>query len=173
VNWISHSEAELTKTLSEIVDRTNAKRRTVQFWADKGIIEPINKTNRAGTGVHRQYEDTEVIIVAMMVPLTKLQIPIGQVKTFAKYFRKSLKSKEPNTDRYSWDEDFKGAISRAISGEGNNYLVFIVDDTALKMSTMTDEGGPIEFDFPLWFDGYANPMTGVLDLNKCFQNISN
>jgi DNA-binding transcriptional MerR regulator len=71
-------------TLAEVVARTGAKRRAVQLWADGGVIESTAETDRAGTGVHRVYDESQVQIAAILAALANnISMPIGELQQLA------------------------------------------------------------------------------------------
>jgi hypothetical protein len=118
-------------SLSELVSRTGAKRRAVQLWADGGVLEGIQATDRAGTGVHRQFPTAEVQIAALLVPLANMGVPIGILKQFAARVRPAI-TVVPwiSTEAYeqsTLDKVTKGlgiAFKRATDGTGQNFLCF-------------------------------------------------
>ncbi|HEV2899394.1 MAG TPA: hypothetical protein VGX71_16480 [Pseudaminobacter sp.] len=91
-------------SLADLTRVTGAKRRSVQLWAEAGVIEAIPETERAGTGVHRTFSREEAIIACIITPLASMKISIGELKTLAKYVRELIKS-EP------------GSIGQAVAGD--------------------------------------------------------
>ncbi len=163
------------RTLSEVAKRTGAKRRSVQLWADAGIIRPVKGTDRAGTGVHRRFSIEEVRLIALLVPLAKWGVPIGWLRYFASEFRRALA--EGGRDRFPASptrERLARALSRATEGKGKNYLLFMHQVKSLWFEVITDEEGPSSVDLPRYF---ASPVTtssmmGVLDLNASLRGLS-
>ncbi len=66
-------------TLADIERLTGAKRRAVQLWADAGALKALPQSDRAGSGTHRQFPQKELEIAAILTPLARMGIPIGQL----------------------------------------------------------------------------------------------
>ncbi len=163
------------RTLSEVAKLTGAKRRSVQLWADAGIIRPVKGTDRAGTGVHRRFSIEEVRLIALLVPLAKWGVPIGWLQYFASEFRRAIA--EGGSDRArpkKTRERLAGALSRATEGKGNNYLLFMHLVEYLWFEVITDEEGPSSVDLTRCFASSwrTSSMMGVLDLNASFRGLS-
>ena len=163
------------RTLSEVAKLTGAKRRSVQLWADAGIIQPVKGTDRAGTGVHRRFSIEEVRLIALLVPLAKWGVPIGWLQYFASEFRRAIA--EGGSDRARpkmTRERLAGALSRATEGKGNNYLLFMHLVEYLWFEVITDEEGPSSVDLTRCFASSwrTSSMMGVLDLNASFRGLS-
>ena len=86
----------MDRTLSEVAKVTGAKKRTIQVWADTGLIHPSNATSRRGTGVHRRFSEGEVKVAALLTPLANLGLTIGQLEWFAALFRDAVMDGEGN-----------------------------------------------------------------------------
>lgn len=71
---------------------TGAKRRAVQIWADAGAIRSTEATDRAGTGIHRCFNEKEVQITAILAHVSELQISIGTLRKIAGEIRDKLDS---------------------------------------------------------------------------------
>src|SRR5689334_7794262 len=121
-------------TLGRVVELTGAGRRAVQLWADGGVIQGAPGTDRAGTGVHRQFDERELQIAALLVPLANMGTPIGVLRRFAEYIRGALWLDEMEKHapaaakewkrRFHATKDFKRGLERARRGEGENWLMF-------------------------------------------------
>jgi hypothetical protein len=66
-------------TLADLERVTGAKRRSLQLWADAGVIEAIRGTNRAGTGTHRRFSRREAIIACCIHGFALHQMAIGEL----------------------------------------------------------------------------------------------
>lgn len=114
----------------------------------------VADTDRAGTGVHRLYEKTEVQIAALLVPIANLGIPIGELRKFANYLRPYLETLS-QIDPSLWQEakengGFKHphtrlwhALWRSNLGIGENYLLLMHGAENVVAEAYTDEFGPI------------------------------
>ncbi len=60
----------VTYTVADVIKATGLKRRTVQFWADKGVIHATKATRGGGHGVHRSFTRDELIIACIIHPLS-------------------------------------------------------------------------------------------------------
>jgi hypothetical protein len=136
--------------LSELVRRTGAKRRAVQLWADGGVLEGTHSTNRAGTGVHRQFPTAEVQIAALIVPLANMGVPIGILKQFAAAVRPTITvAPWVSTETYeksTLDNVTKGlgiAFKRATDGAGQNFLLFSYHADNAWIGAVSDLNGRV------------------------------
>ncbi|MCZ6509367.1 MAG: hypothetical protein O7G13_11695 [Alphaproteobacteria bacterium] len=102
-------------TLANLTEFTGAKRRTVQVWAEGGVIQAEASTSRAGTGVHRRFSRDEAIIACLVHAFARrLQSPIGVLLRISALVRESLGGKK-----------FRTMIEKAISGEAEVFVVLI------------------------------------------------
>lgn len=133
-------------TLSEVAHRTGAKTRALQAWTDGGVLESTSDTDRAGRGVHRLYQVWEVRIAALLVPLAKMGVPIGHLKSFAALLRPMVlnaKAILPAVLGVSDDQhEITKALARAIDGEGENFLCFAWGEGFQWVSVKMDGPGP-------------------------------
>ena len=110
---------DLTHTLSNIVDLTGAKPRSIQLWADAGVLSPISTSDRRGSGTHRRFRHREAEIAAIVAPLSRMGVSIGHLKRVANEIRKMRL-----WARRSGDSTSVEVLERARRGEGENYLMF-------------------------------------------------
>jgi hypothetical protein len=65
-------------SLADLTALTKSKRRSVQLWAEAGVIQADQSTERAGTGTHRRFSRDEAMIACLISGLTRhFQMPIG------------------------------------------------------------------------------------------------
>lgn len=102
----------MDRTLSDVAKVTGAKKRTIQLWADGGLIRAINATTRRGTGVHRRFAEGEVKVAALLTPLANLGLTIGQLEWFAALFRDAVMDDDGN-DRDSPEQNALRKLTRA------------------------------------------------------------
>ena len=156
-------------TLAQVTKRTGAKRRSVQLWADAGIIEADPDTDRAGTGVHRRFALDEVKIAALLAPLADWGVPIGWLRHFARSFRTALKGESKRGKAYSMAQELELALERAMAGQGNNYLLFAYSKNQLWFEVVMDRQKAARVSLPECFDAmlfsHGFKLMGVLDLN--------
>src|ERR1700692_4775279 len=79
-------------SLSDLEDLTAAKRRSIQLWADAGVIRPYPRTDRRGTGTHRRFSRDEAIIGCIIAGLAIRQRPIGELLRLSNVIRDYLNS---------------------------------------------------------------------------------
>jgi DNA-binding transcriptional MerR regulator len=164
-------------TLAQVAERTGAKRRAIQLWADGGVIRSTPETDRGGTGVHRLFERQEVQIAALLVPLAEMGMPIGELRSFGNCFRAAfhyipIGAGGPSELRdlmESRGPEIKRAFDRAASGIGRNYILLAHGDLHLWVHTATDETGSVSIDPAEDFAGFNLPKNAaiiILDLTK-------
>jgi DNA-binding transcriptional MerR regulator len=77
-------------TLADIVRITGAKQRSIQLWADAGVIRADTSTERRGTGTHRRFSRNEAIIASIINVFSKRQVAIGELQRLASALRRFL-----------------------------------------------------------------------------------
>lgn len=70
-------------TLSDLSKVTGAKPRSIQLWADAGIIKAGAATARAGSGTHRRFSRHEAVIACILAPFAEQKIAIGGLSQIA------------------------------------------------------------------------------------------
>ncbi|MCK1330273.1 hypothetical protein IVB57_18260 [Bradyrhizobium sp. CW9] len=74
-------------TLSDLSRAAGARPRSVQLWADAGIIKAASATDRAGSGTHRRFSRQEVIIACIVAAFAEQKIAIGGLTQIANRLR--------------------------------------------------------------------------------------
>ncbi|WP_394889536.1 hypothetical protein ACG873_30220 [Mesorhizobium sp. AaZ16] len=65
-------------SLADLTELTKSKRRSVQLWAEAGVIQAEHSTDRAGTGTHRRFSRDEATLACLIAGLTRhFHLPIG------------------------------------------------------------------------------------------------
>ena len=100
-------------TLADLERVTGAKRRSLQLWADAGVILAERGTNRAGTGKHRRFSRKQAIIACIIHGFASRQIAIGELSLIAVCVSVWLHQAEKRNP---------GLLRRAIRGEGDALL---------------------------------------------------
>jgi hypothetical protein len=98
-------------SLADLVEITGAKPRTLQVWAERGVIQPIKSTAHAGTGVHRLFSRKEAIVACIIHPFASHQIGIGELHLISGVLRSHLLI-----------QAFFGAVEKAIGSDGDTLL---------------------------------------------------
>jgi DNA-binding transcriptional MerR regulator len=174
-------------SLAQVAERSGAKPRSLQLWADGGVIETTPDTDRAGTGVHRQFQTCELQIAALLVPLAETGMPIGVLREFAKIMRTAIVAKETGLHRASFaprsatpgikalvehmrdHREIIGALARAERGEGRNYLALAHVPDSIWAHVATDAASPVCIDPDRDFAEADLPKSAaiiILDLTK-------
>jgi hypothetical protein len=96
-------------TLSEVARISGAKPRSVQLWADAGVILPVAGTDREGSGRHRLFDSDEVILAVVMARFAAEQIAIGALRSFSTSIRRALVGNP--------------LLAKAISGQSEIFLI--------------------------------------------------
>lgn len=145
--------AAVPYSLSEIARRTGGKPRSIQLWADGGVIQGAPETDRAGSGTHRMFDEQELQIAALLVPLARMGVPIGVLRAFSQVFRNALllgkvQELSPNHPlaRDTSLSMTRLVLDRAARGDGQNYLLFAFSREKLWIDVTTDAVGPVSID---------------------------
>jgi hypothetical protein len=96
-------------TLADVTRITGAKRRSVQLWAEAGVIKADLATERAGAGVHRSFDRNEVIIACVVNGVAVQGVPIGKLLKLSSNLRYALLTA---IDRESVIKIFNDALNR-------------------------------------------------------------
>lgn len=154
-----------TFTLAEVARRSGARPRSVQLWADAGVLRSVQGTQHGGSGRHRKFLANESEIAALLVPLGNLGIPVGWLGRFSNIMRNAIFS-EAIGSFASFPEDhilnqlhsetemlgLRHFIARSRAGLGRNYLLFTNSTLNLQFKALTEASGEVtidpEQDFP-------------------------
>jgi len=116
------SSLEATFTLRDLTTATGAKPRSLQLWADAGVIRPKRGTNHAGTGTHRVFSRSEAIIGCIVNAFAQHQIAIGELLNISGRVRAAL---SPTSEGGESGSNKRAAvIEAAINGDGSWLLVY-------------------------------------------------
>ncbi|HYE70095.1 MAG TPA: hypothetical protein VD932_01055 [Aquabacterium sp.] len=184
-----------TFTLAEIVARTGAKRRTVQLWADGGVLLSVAGTDRAGTGTSRQFYSWEVEIAALLVPLAEAGIQIGRLLQFSALLRSAILvghiKKAESDKRIDVSQLLTGNsksllsamhqetarwyhyVDQARSGIGKTYFLFAHTPEKTTFNIVSDAKGYVTIDPALDFpQGEKDrPLMIILDATKLLHKL--
>jgi hypothetical protein len=93
-------------TLADLVEITGAKRRSIQLWADAGVIVADRQTDRAGTGTHRRFGRDEAIVACVVHAFALHQVAIGELLVISSAVRNWMNS--PSLRRLIIDQSVEG-----------------------------------------------------------------
>ena len=99
-------------TLADLTRITGAKRRTVQLWAEGGVIIAMSGTGHGGKGTHRRFSRDEVILACIAHAFARQQMPIGTLLRATEMLRGALVN--PNQ---------KSIIEKAIKNTAKIYMI--------------------------------------------------
>jgi hypothetical protein len=116
-------------TLAGLARASKAKRRSLQLWADAGILRAYRGTERKGTGTHRLFGRDEVIIASIINVFGQRQVAIGEMQRLGLAIREFLDSGE---ERVAIEEAIDGkkrflVVGWFIGKEAEQPLVFLAD----------------------------------------------
>jgi hypothetical protein len=133
----------LDYTLADLARVTGAKRRSLQLWADAGVIVPEKSTDRGGSGTHRRFSRKEAVIACIVHAFALHQIAIGELQListamrgfflvtkgggeehFGKSSMKLHKTKEGRSKGTKMESEALELLESAIRGEGDATFVF-------------------------------------------------
>jgi hypothetical protein len=77
-------------SLSDLAEISGAKRRTVQLWAEGGALRAEPGSDRMGRGTHREFQQIEAVIAAILARLAPWNISIGKLRRIAEGFRSAM-----------------------------------------------------------------------------------
>jgi hypothetical protein len=78
-NAFDYGKARVDYALADLAQVTGAKRRSLQLWADAGVIRAEKSTDRGGSGTHRRFSRDEAIIACIVHGFALHQIAIGEL----------------------------------------------------------------------------------------------
>jgi hypothetical protein len=102
----------MTFALAEIAEFARMPKRSIRLWADAGVIKADKDTVLHGSGVHRRFSRTELIVACIIAPFAKRKLAIGALNAISRNIRLSMNSK----DTRSFVEPL---VEGAILGEAN------------------------------------------------------
>lgn len=139
--------------LADLVKAIGAKRRTVQLWAEAGVLFADPHSERAGSGTHRSFGVDEVVIGCIINAFALNGMQIGKLLMHSKQLRIDLAVSAGirREIRMAIDNDTRVYLASA----GNDTIIFTRDEVAAAM--------PIA----LGRLGANNPSLIVVHLNTC------
>jgi hypothetical protein len=148
-------------SLGDLERRTGVKRRILQIWGESGVLFPEGATAHGGKGVHRRFPASEAIVAVLMKPLAEANIQVGHLAGLAQVVRNGLGVHPPPEaygtaglshpairDRFPGMRYGQGipaiahTLSRALRGEGENYLLVAYDPTSFATVGTIEEDDP-------------------------------
>ena len=117
-------------TLADLTRLTGAKRRSVQLWAEAGVLTAEADSDRAGTGTHRRFSRNEAVIAIITTALAQLHLPIGDLLKVSGAVRSVFNGQG---DGQPWWED----VERCIQGELDMNLVIANSSRDARITPFT------------------------------------
>lgn len=122
--------------LSDIARVTGAKPRSVQLWAEAGIVVPLPGTHREGPGAHRKYSLEEAAIACCIWPFAVEKVAIGGLKALSLATRAELRTPLCQHRLYRAiqgdGENFLKVITHAVADGSAKYRVQFLDENAIR-----------------------------------------
>jgi hypothetical protein len=112
-------------SLSDVEDIVFSNRRTIQFWVEAGALVPTPDTNRAGRGIHRAFDASEVVIACVLRAVSQNNLPIGRLIAIAKALRHTYFKMEYIINKINLART--GSVSLFLIIEPGLDLVFSID----------------------------------------------
>jgi hypothetical protein len=100
-------------TLADIARATGAKPRSIQLWADAGVLLAEAGTDREGSGQHREFSKQEVVIACIVAPFANEKVAVGGLKAIATGVRNVMAFGHPFEMQ---------PIHDALAGKGENFI---------------------------------------------------
>jgi len=107
-----------TYTIGDIAAAHDEKVRTVQFWADSGVIKPIEGTGRKGKGSSRLFDESEMRFAGLAKRLAAMNSPVGEICDVIEAIRSMDPWMLPTTIREEV-EHLQRDAEESLSGNGN------------------------------------------------------
>ena len=125
-------------TLADLTQITGAKRRSVQLWAEAGVLQAAPSTERSGSGVHRQFSRKEAIIACIVHTFALKGVPIGRLLTISKGVRHSLRAVKEAMPLIELAIENKSNVFLAVDASTHDFLWFEkpTGEDALKVFEM-------------------------------------
>ncbi len=97
-------------TLSQLVECTGLKPRTLQFWTLNGVILCYPETQHGGPGVPRRYPGEEAVVALILSQISRVPLQLRAVKEIADRLRKIINFGPTVgvTDPMWWDTSDEG-----------------------------------------------------------------
>lgn len=145
-------------TLADLTRITGAKRRSVQLWAEAGVIRAKRDTERRGTGTHRRFSRDEAIIACIVHAFAKQQMSIGTLLMISKVVR-------------LWMGNASGQVESAIGSTRNWFMVYQSDDTGPSIQIMDQRASDQFVSFPAGEILKKGGFAAVILLNDCLAGL--
>jgi hypothetical protein len=96
--------------LSDITRITGGNRRTLQFWAEQGVLRSTRQ--HEGSGIPREFDDHEIVVACIVNGLSSQGVPISKLVGAANSVREYLRL-----------PIYRASFNDAIEGRGINLLL--------------------------------------------------
>jgi DNA-binding transcriptional MerR regulator len=133
-------------TLADLTRMAGIKRRTIQLWAEGGVLIAESATERQGSGVHRTFSRDEAIICLILSRFAQWNMSIGRLEKIAialrEYFLQNPESRAGIEQCIRGEEtirvtlDSAGMISMTGGIDDNNRLATLLARMGTKNETI-------------------------------------
>lgn len=132
---------ETLVTLTQLAGMVNAKPRTLQLWTDAKALEPLDGTDRKGSGAWRLYSRGECELAAILVEAHQgFHLQAGVLALLAR----ALRRQEGDTAREeAFERARRGthAVWLVAAPEGDSYAVGFATGAVLSLSALPGTEG--------------------------------
>jgi hypothetical protein len=80
----------VSTTLGRMVELTKAKPRSIQYWANIGLLRPNPESVNGGRGIHLTFPPSEVRVAAVAAAVNRLSVSAPTLKWVCEYLRPVL-----------------------------------------------------------------------------------
>lgn len=132
---------ETLVTLTQLAGMVGAKPRALQLWTDAHALEPLDGTDRKGSGAWRLYSRTECELAAILVEAHKgFHLQAGVLASLAQ----ALRRKEGDSAREeAFERARRGthAVWLVATPDGDSYAVGFTTGAVLSLSALPGPQG--------------------------------
>lgn len=120
-------------SLADVARISGAKPRSIQLWADRGVIDADPSTEARGSGKHRRFSRDRVIVACIVAQFAKQGVSIGNLLNIATGVYGFL---------IRWGKKRHNFFERAAAGTGWAYLVVHLSGEQVVAFTVVDDENP-------------------------------
>lgn len=132
---------ETLVTLTQLAGMVGAKPRALQLWTDAKALEPLDGTDRKGSGAWRLYSRTECELAAILVEAHKgFHLQAGVLALLAQSLRR-LEGDAARDDAFERARRGTHAVWLVAVPEGDSYAVGFSTGAVLSLSALPGKDG--------------------------------
>jgi hypothetical protein len=153
-------------TVSAVAEKAHGRLRSIQHWADQGILRATSGTTASGRGVHRTFTLTEARVAAVASALGPFAMSTPTLRAVCDFVRPLC-----DTPPQAPDPAFGQAVMALLSGEP--FFVVIAPDGngGVNLASITPTLSRVEIPMENLFEVYG-PFVGLVDLGSIIRRVS-